>query len=207
MAPLLSGFDGYHWSTESGDRRVRRYVDQGMLLVYGFNPAEAVRSFEAALAIDPTCATCWWALAWALGPNINADMSPEAVIQVERALGEARRHERRASALQRSLIDALALRHPGRGVIDEEAYAQRMRAVVRRHPRNADVAMLAAEALLNLHPYDWWEPDGAARPWTPEIENLLQTNVENSANVNEPNWMSDIPQGMEGPYSHSSGVP
>ena len=174
IAPLLTGFDGYRWPTESGDRRVQRYVDQGMLLVYGFNPAEAVRSFEAAVAIDPTCATCWWALAWALGPNINADMSPEAAIRVERAIGEARRHARRASPVQRSLIDALALRHPGHGAIDEEAYAQRMRALARRHPRNADVAMLAAESLLNLHPYDWWAPDGAARPWTPEIEGLLE---------------------------------
>jgi tetratricopeptide (TPR) repeat protein len=174
MAPLLTGFDGYHWPTGAGDRRVQRYLDQGMLLAYGFNPAEAVRSFEAALAIDPTCATCWWALAWALGPNINADMNPQASARVERAIGEARRHARGASAVQRALIDALALRHPGRGAIDEEAYLQRMRALARRHPRNAEVAVLTAEAALNLHPYDWWEPGGAARPWTPEIANLLE---------------------------------
>ena len=29
--------------------------------------------------------------------------------------------------------------------------------------------MLAAEAILNLHPYDWWEPDGKPKPWTPTI--------------------------------------
>ncbi len=173
IAPLLTGFDGYRWPTGSVDRRVQRYVDQGMLLAYGFNPAEAVRSFEAAVAIDPNCASCWWALAWALGPNINADMSPDAAIPIERAIGEARRLARRASPVQSSLIDALALRHPGHDAIDEEAYAQRMRALARRHPRNAEVAMLAAEALLNLHPYDWWQPGGSARPWTPEIEGLL----------------------------------
>lgn len=173
-APLLTGFDAYHFPTESSQPRVQRYVDQGMLLVYGFNPEEAARSFEAALAIDPTCATCWWALAWALGPNINTDMSRQAAVRVERALGEARRHAPRASPVQRSLIDALALRHPGNGVIDEAAYAQRLRALVRRYPRNADMAMLAAEAALNLHPYDWWAPGGAPLPWTPEIEGLLE---------------------------------
>jgi len=174
IAPLLSGYDGYHFPTESSDRRVRRYVDQGMLLVYGFNPAEAARSFEAALSIDPACATCWWALAWALGPNINSDMDSEAAIRVERAIGEARRHAQGASPLQRSLIDALALRHPGHGAINETAYAQRMRALAQRYPRNAEVAMLAAEAVLNLHPYDWWAPGGTARPWTPVIVGLLE---------------------------------
>jgi tetratricopeptide (TPR) repeat protein len=173
-APLLTGLDGYHFPIESRDRRVQRYVDQGMLLVYGFNPEEAARSFEAALTIDPTCASCWWALAWALGPNINADMSAQATVRVDRAVREARRHAPGATPLHRSLIDALALRHPGDGAIDEAAYAQRMRALARRHPRDADVAMLAAEALLNLHPYDWWAPGGAPQPWTPEIERLLE---------------------------------
>ena len=69
IAPLLDGFGGHHFVIESGDPRVQRYFDQGMLLAFGFNPAEAARSFEAALAIDPRCATCWWALAWALGPT------------------------------------------------------------------------------------------------------------------------------------------
>jgi tetratricopeptide (TPR) repeat protein len=145
-----------------------------MLLVYGFNPEEAARSFEAALAIDPACASCWWALAWALGPNINTDISPQTAARVDRAVREARRHAPGASPLQRSLIDALALRHPGGGAIDEAAYAQRLRALVRSHPRSADVALLAAEALLNLHPYDWWAPGGAPKPWTPEIETLLE---------------------------------
>ena len=177
LAPLLTGLDGTHFPIESKNRRVRRYFDQGMLLVYGFNPAEAARSFEAALAIDPACATCWWALAWALGPNINTDMTPQAAGRVKQALGEARRHVQRASPVQRSLIEALALRHEGDGAIDEEVYAQRMRSLARSYPRNANVAMLAAEALLNLHPYDWWAPGGAPQPWTPEIESLLERSM------------------------------
>jgi len=76
--------------------------------------------------------------------------------------------------VRRALIAALSLRHPGPGQIDEEAYAMRMQSLARRHPHDADVALLAAEALLNLHPYDWWLPGGAAQPWTPGIEALLQ---------------------------------
>jgi tetratricopeptide (TPR) repeat protein len=173
-APLLSGLDSGHFPIETRDRRVRRYFEQGMLLVFGFNPEEAARSFEAALAIDPECAPCWWALAWAMGPSINVDMAPHAAERVESAVRQAQRHAHRATPVQRALIGALALRHPGGNVIDEEAYAQRLRALARRYPRDANVALLAAEALMNLHPYDWWAPGGAPRTWTPEIEGLLE---------------------------------
>ena len=174
VAPLLAGLDGYHFAIESRDPRVRRYFDQGMLLAFGFNPEEAARSFDAALAIDPACASCWWALAWALGPTINADMSAQAAARVDRAVAEARRHAHRAAPTRRALIEALALRHPQAGVTDEAAYAQRMRTLAQRHPGDALVALLAAEALLNLHPYDWWSADGTPRPWTPEIAGLLE---------------------------------
>jgi hypothetical protein len=174
VAPLLAGFDGHHLAIESRDPRVRRYFDQGMLLAFGFNPEEAARSFDAALAIDPACASCWWALAWALGPTINADMSAPAAARVDRAVAEARRHAQRAAPPRRALIEALALRHPQAGTIDEAAYARRMRTLAQRQPDDALVALLAAEALLNLHPYDWWAAGGAPQPWTPEIESLLE---------------------------------
>ncbi|MGL6110551.1 MAG: hypothetical protein ACRC2B_10690 [Rubrivivax sp.] len=174
VAPLLAGLDGHHIAIESRDPRVRRYFDQGMLLGFGFNPEEAARSFEAALAIDPACASCWWALAWALGPTINADMSAQAAARVDRAVAAARRHAHRAAPTRRALIEALALRHPRAGITDEAAYAQRLRELAQRHPGDALVALLAAEALLNLHPYDWWSADGTPRPWTPEIAALLE---------------------------------
>ena len=174
-APLLSGLGGPHlFPIASRDPRVRRYFDQGLLLVFGFNPDEAVRSFETAVSIDPACAACWWALAWARGPSINADMAPQAAQRVQTAIRQARRHAHRATAVQRSLIDALALRHPGGNTVDEAAYAQRLRTLARQYPQDANVALLAAEALMNLHPYDWWATDGAPQPWTPEIERLLE---------------------------------
>lgn len=173
-APLLPGLDGHHFRLESTHPLVRRYFDQGTLLVFGFNAAEAARSFEAAVALDPRCATAWWALAWALGPNINADMAPQDAPRVAQALRHARRHAQRAAPVQRALIAALSRRHPDGADLDEDGYAQALRALARRHPRDAQVALLAAEALLNLHPYDGWTATGAPQPWTPEIEQLLQ---------------------------------
>ena len=90
------------------------------------------------------------------------------------ALAQARRRAARAAPERRDLIAALSLRHPAPGRVDEDAYAERLRALVARHPRSADVALLAAEALMNLHPYDWWDEQGRAQPWTPQIEAWLQ---------------------------------
>jgi tetratricopeptide (TPR) repeat protein len=177
-APLFSDLGSYRYPADTRNPQAQRYVDQGMLLVYGFNPAEAARSFGEASRLDPSCATCWWALAWSLGPNINSDMAPESVPRVANALREAQRHRARASPVQQALIAALARRHPPGAAIDEPRYAQEMRDIALRHPRNGEVAMLAAEALLNLHPYDWWEADGSAKPWTGEIEALLQRALE-----------------------------
>lgn len=79
-APLRDGLAGH--STPMGSRQplVQRYVDQGLLLACGFNPQEAARSFEAAARLDPRCASGCWALAWALGPTIHADMAPQHAV-------------------------------------------------------------------------------------------------------------------------------
>jgi tetratricopeptide (TPR) repeat protein len=145
-----------------------------MVLAFGFNPREAARSFDAATRIDPDCALCWWGLAWSLGPTINADMAPEDARTVEEAARRAAALAGRASAPRRAMIDALAARHPPGKPIDETRYARLLVAASQRHPQDADLAMLAAEALMNLHPYDWWDAKGRPEPWTGEIVALLE---------------------------------
>ncbi len=154
----------------------QRYLDQGMVMAFGFNPQESARAFAAAAEEDPACALCWWGLAWSLGPNINTDMTDEAKRRVASALARARALAPKASPRTAGLIDALSDRHPAKGApdaLDEEAYARRMVALSKRFPGDADIALLAAESIMNLHPYDWWGRDGTPRPWTGEIERLL----------------------------------
>jgi len=175
LAPLLDGMGAYTAPDAAPSALARRYFAQGMVLAWGFNPQEAARSFESAVRLAPGSAACHWGLAWSLGPTINADMTPADAARVGAALRQARLHRRQASARFAGLIDALSARHPPDAAqdIDEEAYARRMRALAARYPHDADIAVLAAESLLNLHPYDWWAPDGSAWPWTGEIVALL----------------------------------
>jgi tetratricopeptide (TPR) repeat protein len=175
VAPLFEGMGSYRAPDVSHSALARRYFEQAMVLAWGFNPAESARSFAGALRDDPACAAAAWGLAWALGPTINADMVPSDGAQVDAALRQARALAPRASRRWRDLIGALATRHPMPGTtqVDEESYAQRMRALARRHAADADVAALAAEAAMNLHPYDWWLADGQPQAWTGAIVDRL----------------------------------
>lgn len=180
VAPLFEGMGEFSAADATPSALARRYFAQGMVLAWGFNPQEAARSFEAATRLAPLCAACHWGLAWALGPTINADMAPADAARVAAALRLARRQRGRASARFAGLIAALSARHPGPGTadIDEVSYARHLRALAARHPGDADIAVLAAESLLNLHPYDWWQPDGRAWPWTSEIVAMLSRALE-----------------------------
>lgn len=167
VAPLLEGMGRYQGPKASGNALAQRYFGQGVVLTWGFNPGEAARSFEAATRADPRCALCWWGLAWALGPNVNVDMAPGDGRRVHDAIAHAEATAR--TSHERALVDAIRARHPDPSQVDrvdEDAYAQRMTALARRYPDNAEYAFLAAEAIVDLHPYDWWKPDGTPQPWT-----------------------------------------
>src|SRR5262245_9617867 len=70
-APLFKDMGEFHRVIDSKDAGAQRYFDQGMVLAFGFNHAEAIRSFHAAQKLDPDCAMCFWGEALARGPNIN----------------------------------------------------------------------------------------------------------------------------------------
>lgn len=157
----------------------QRYFEQALVMGWGFNFAESVRSFRAAVQLDPSCAACRWGIAWALGPSINHDMEAADAPVIRDALLQARVHAADARTLE--LVAALALRHPPQADAvsedDEQHYAAAMLALAQRRPDDADLQVLAAEALMNAHAYDWWDARGRPRPWTPQIAALLDRAV------------------------------
>ena len=187
----------------SANPAVREHVRRGLLLAYGFNHEAAILEFRAAQRLDPACATCFWGEAYALGPNINAPMAPEALGQAVAATASAARLAGAASPAERALIEALALRYSaaagaGRAALDA-AYADAMLAAAARFPADDDIAVLAAEAAMDTRPWDYWEADGrtpkarigeavrlvetvlARRPDHPQAQHLLIHLVEASA--------------------------
>jgi tetratricopeptide (TPR) repeat protein len=148
--------------------------DQGLVWAYAFNHEAAVRAFREALRLDPGCAMAWWGLALVNGPHINNPAMDEAQAKAAwEALGEARKRAAGAPPVERALIEALAARYAMPNPADrsalDAAYAQAMGRVAARFPKDADVAALYAEALMDVRPWDQWTRAGEPQPGTKEI--------------------------------------
>lgn len=161
---LMEGLGDTHFKVATTNPMAQRFFDQGLVLAYGFNHAEAIRSFREAQRLDPQCAMCWWGEALAHGPNINAPMDPEVLARAVEAARRAVALKASATPVEQALIDAVALRYSPDPAADRAAldagYADAMLAVARRFPADDNVALLAAEAVMDTRPWDYWEADG-----------------------------------------------
>ena len=179
QAPLFDDLGDHHHPITTKSPEAQRYFDQGLTLAWGFNHAEAGRSFREAARLDPDCAMCWWGASLVLGPNINAAMEDGDVPDAWDALQKAIALAPKATEAERAYIGALAKRYAAKAVKDrkplDRAYADAMREVAKRYPDDLDAAALFAEALMDVTPWDYWEKDGRPKPWTPEILSTLES--------------------------------
>ncbi len=180
LAPLLEGMGDLHFPISTDVPLAQRWFDQGLVLAYGFNHAEAERSFREAARRDPDCAICWWGAALVLGPNINAPMNPNDAPRAWSALSTARELAARdggGDERERALIATLSVRYAEKPPEDrsglDRAYADAMREVARRFPGDVDVQVLFAEALMDTMPWDYWQEDGSPKPATAEVLGVL----------------------------------
>src|SRR5690349_3047562 len=110
-APLLEGMGAHHHAISTKSALAQRYFDQGLVLAYAFNHAEAARSFREAARLDPECAMCWWGVALVQGPNINAKMEEAAVAEAWDALHKAQALAVKAGEKERAYIETLSARY------------------------------------------------------------------------------------------------
>jgi hypothetical protein len=179
----LRGLGSHHHPISTKVPAAQRFFDQGLVLTYGFNHYGAIDAYLEAARQDPDCAMCWWGVAYAYGPNINAPITPENATAAWKALGEAQARLEHASAQERDYIAALAKRYapdpqPADRSALNDAYADAMRAVHEKYPDDLDAAALYAEALMDRTPWDYYTDEGVARERTPAaiaaIEGVLK---------------------------------
>ena len=182
--PLFQNLGDHSYSITSRSPEAQRYFDQGLRLYYAFNHQEAIRAFQEAARLDPTCAMAQWGIALALGPNINAPMSAEAASSAYAAIRKAVQLSAPSSPRERALIRALAARYAAVPQADrtslDRAYASALRDVVRRFPQDLEARTLYAEALMDLSPWNYWTRDGNPRENTrdllAQLEHVLKSN-------------------------------
>lgn len=152
----------------------QKAFDQGLIWAFAFNHDEAVRAFQEAARLDPTLAMAWWGIALVNGPHINnPSLDDGHAATAWEALVQAKARMASASPLEQSLIAALERRYAKPNPADrkalDEAYAQAMGVVATRFPKDADVAAMHAEALMDVRPWDQWTREGEPQPGTMEI--------------------------------------
>jgi tetratricopeptide (TPR) repeat protein len=189
-APLFDGMDAYNRKISTSSEAANRYFDQGMVLAFGFNHAESIRSFRAAQRLDPDCAMCFWGEALATGPNINVTSKGKAVMsEADRksafaAINRALALKNTATPLEQALIEAQSKRYNGDAATDRSpldlAYADAMGKVVAAYPEDDDAAAIYAEALMNTMPWDYWSADGTPKPETEKVIATLERIITRS---------------------------
>ncbi|MFI5169518.1 MAG: hypothetical protein ACHQM7_04075 [Vicinamibacterales bacterium] len=172
IAPRLQNLGRHTFKVSTKSRQAQAFVNQGVNLAYGFNHAEAGRSFREAARLDPSCAMAYWGQALVLGPNINAPMTPDDEPKAYAAAQKAQSLKSKASARERAYIEAVAQRYSGDAkdrAARDRAYATAMGELARRFPDDLDAATMYAEALMDLRPWNYWLRDGRPYAETPEI--------------------------------------
>lgn len=177
--PLYTNLGSHHKAISTKVPEAQRYFDQGLRLVYGFNHAEAIRSFTRATELDPTCAMCYWGIAYAYGPHVNAGMDSASGVSAYQAAQKALALSKKAPAWQRAYIEAIATRYaavpPANRAHLDSAYSRAMRSVARRYPKDLDATALAAESMMDLRPWNYWTPEGKPYAGTDDLVRLLES--------------------------------
>lgn len=183
-APLLTGMGTHHHTIKTKSPLAQRYFDQGLVLAYGFNHAEAARSFRQAIKLDPNCAMCNWGLAYVLGPNINAKMEDDAVPESYAAIERAIQLAGNSTESEQAYINALAKRYTDKPLEDRSeldlAYAEAMKQVTQQLPNDLDAATIYAEALMDTMPWDYWTQKGEPKPEAQKVLDTLESILKQS---------------------------
>lgn len=178
-ANLLEGLGNHHFPVSSTHPEVQRWFDQGLMLAFGFNHDAAERSFLKATELDPACAMCWWGAALVLGPHVNATMDPQDNADAWSRLQRARTLAPKASERERAFIQTLSARYADNPPEDrralDEAYAAATRELVRQRPDDLDAAVLHAEAMMDLQPWDYYDAQYRPKGHTAEVVSTLES--------------------------------
>ena len=178
--PMILEKLGNHRRTISTDsEEARRWFDQGLALMFGFNFDGAIASFRQATVHDPNCAMAWWGIAYAAGPNQNnPSMEPPRDDWAYAASQRAYELKEYETGANRALIEAIVTRYnyptPEDFTDQNFSYLDAMESAHEQFPMDPDVTTWTAEAMMVTQPWEYWSLEGEPLKKTPEFRELLE---------------------------------
>lgn len=183
----LPGWGHHSYAITARNDSARFYFNQGLTMYYSYHMKEAFASFKEASRFDPSAAMAWWGQALSLGPYYNAGGPYVAPSGLPAVLKQMNAAVADAPEKEKAMVAAMNLRYPqgGTNSSNNEAYAQGMKKLMQLYSTDADLKMLYIDAVMLIHPWDFWAPDGTDKPWTAELvalcKSVLDTNPDHPA--------------------------
>lgn len=143
---LIEGLGFAGIEADSDDQEARAWFAQGVRLIWAFDEAEAIRSFQQAQRLDPDCAMCFFGEAWARGPTINLQPRTEELAPARAAAARAVELSQGLSERDRLLVRAMALRAGEGEAFDNRSYARFLENAALRAPGDDVISVMAADA-------------------------------------------------------------
>ncbi|SIO05928.1 tetratricopeptide repeat protein [Chitinophaga niabensis] len=170
----LPGWGQYTYRISTDNDSAQYYFNQGLNMYYSYHLREATASFKEAARFDPTCAMAYWGQALSLGPGYNFAHTysmPKSVPAVLQLMNQNIEH---ASDKEKQLIAVMNRRYDETKHLNIP-YAIGMKELMTRYPQDQDIKALYIDAIMLLHPWDFWFNDGRPKEWTPEVIHLCKS--------------------------------
>ncbi len=160
---------GYSRNISTTSAEAQTWFTRGLLWCFGYNHDESIACFQRALKADPHCAMAHWGVGYAAGCNYNKPWEAFDSEDASRSLALAYDATQAALALahtvspaEAALIRALPTRYPSRTPAADmcpwnDNFAAAMRGVYADFPKDAEIATIFSEAMMNRTPWALWD--------------------------------------------------
>lgn len=182
---ILPGWGAHSFLISTRNDSARFYFNQGINMYYSYHMREASASFREAARFDSASAMAYWGDALAMGPIYNLNHLYKMKGRVLTVLANMNRHSSEASAKERRLITVMNMRYSADSFDLErkalnKAYGDGMMQLTKEFPGDDEIKVLAIDAVMLQHPWDFWNNDGSPKEWTPALVKLCEEVLRNN---------------------------
>ncbi len=182
---VMPGWGNHFYKVNTTDDSAQFYFNQGLTMYYSYHAREAIASFKEAARFDNNCAMAYWGQALAMGPGYNSSYGYAMGKNVPGVVIEMNKVATYALPKEKELIAVMQMRYNINDTSDaqrkelNEAYAEGMKQLMLKYPDDNDIKALYIDAVMLIHAWNFWNPDGSAQPWTDELVTLCESILKN----------------------------